>query len=378
MRALRWHGRDDVRLEEVPEPALGGEHADALIEVSLCGVCGTDLAELRHGPVMIRPDAHPLSGQAPPVTLGHELVGTLLETAEPAALGSAALGSAAPRPAAAAAPLRPGTRVTVDACLRCGSCSACLRGDYHMCRFGGSIGLHTDGGFAPLVAVPSYALVPVPDGVTDRQAALTEPFAVALHGLDRAGPVSARDVLVMGFGAIGAASALTARALGASVHVVEPHAGRRARAESLGLHTLDPGEDLARRVRRQIGDGGAEVVIDSTGVAEVAVVAVECAARGGRIALLGLPKAPSSLDTRRLTLFERTLIGSLGYRHDLPRVLRLVADGLLDPEQIVGGTVALAEAAAALRTLAYDPGDAIKVLVDVHDDRPSGTTSTLS
>ena len=65
--------------------------------------------------------------------------------------------------------------------------AACLRGDYHMCRYSGSIGLHCDGAFATLVAVPNYTLVAVPDGVADEQAALTEPFAVALHGLERAG-----------------------------------------------------------------------------------------------------------------------------------------------------------------------------------------------
>jgi (R,R)-butanediol dehydrogenase/meso-butanediol dehydrogenase/diacetyl reductase len=344
MLALRWHDRRDVRVDEVPEPQLR-EHADALIEVSHCGICGTDLAEWRSGPGMISLEPHPLSGQASPVTLGHELVGTLLEGASPDGA------------------IRPGARVTVDACLRCGTCRACLRGDYHMCRYGGSIGLHVDGGFAPLVAVPGYTLVAVPDEVSDEQAALTEPFAVGLHGLDRAGAAPGDDVLVLGFGTIGAASALVARALGARPHVVELDAERRAIAERLGLPTLDPGDDLARRVRKSLGDGGADVVVESTGVADVVPLAVECAARGGRVALLGLPSAPSTLDVRRLTLFERSLIGSLGYRHDLPRVLRMVASGALDPAALVSDRVALADAAEALQDLASAPAGKIKVLV---------------
>jgi (R,R)-butanediol dehydrogenase/meso-butanediol dehydrogenase/diacetyl reductase len=253
--------------------------------------------------------------------------------------------------------------VTVDACIRCGTCAACRRGDYHLCRRGGSVGLHLDGALAPLVAVPGYTLVPVPDAVTDEQAALTEPFAVALHGLDRAGASAGRDVLVLGFGAIGAASALVARALGAMPHVVEIHEGRRSRAQALGFPTLDPGADLPRRVRRQLGDGGADVVIESTGVAAMAPVAVECAARGGRIALLGLPSDSCALDARRLTLFERSLVGSLGYRHDLPRVLALVAAGRLDPSVLVGAMVRLDEAADALHRQAFAQDDTIKVLV---------------
>lgn len=344
MRALRWHARDDVRLDEVDEP-VPNEVADALIEVSLCGICGSDAAELRAGPSMIRTSPHPITGQSAPITLGHEIVGRVVASS----------------PSGGGLPV--GSRVTVDACIRCGACAACLRGDYHLCRRGGSVGLHLDGGFAPIVAVPQYTLVAVPDAVSDEQAALTEPFAVALHGLDRAGATAGQDVLVLGFGAIGAASALVARALGAMPHVVEIHEGRRARAEALGLATLDPGDDLPRRVRRELGDGGAQVVVESTGVAAVVGTAVECAARGGRVALLGLPKESSTLDARRLTLFERSLVGSLGYRHDLPRVLALVAAGRLDPSAIVGATVPLDAAADALHRQTFAPDDTIKVLV---------------
>lgn len=348
MKALRWHGRGDVRLDDVPEPRPEGA-TDALIEVSLCGICGTDISEVRSGPGMISLRPHPLSGQAAPVTLGHELVGTLLE-------GSSPDGA-----------IEPGDRVTVDACWRCGTCPACLRGDYHLCPRSGAIGLHSDGGFAPLVAVPSYTLVAVPDAVDDRQAAQTEPFAVALHALERAATGAGDSVLVLGFGPIGAASALLARALGAFPHVVELDEARRARAEELGLATIEAGEELPRRVRRTLGGGGAEVVVESTGVAALASVAIECATRGGRVAMVGLPSTPSEIDTRRLTLFERSLVGSLGYRHDLPRVLDLVAAGDVDPAPLAEATIGLDQAAEELTRLAASPGGSIKTLVEVRE-----------
>lgn len=344
MKALRWHGREDVRVEDVPPPEPT-EFADSIIEVSLCGICGSDLAEYRHGPAMISPTPHPLSGKQPPLTLGHELVGTLIEGGSPDGK------------------IAPGARVTVDTCLRCGQCRACERGDYHLCRYGGAVGLHSDGAFAPLVAVPGYTLVEVPDGVEDRQAALTEPFAVALHGLQRGGLSAGDDVLVLGFGPIGAASALLAKALGASPHVVELDEGRRGRAAELGLPVWEPGEDLPKRARKSLGDGGAPIVVETTGVASMAPVAVECASRGGRIVLLGLPAAASEIAVRRLTLFERSLVGSLGYRHDLPRVLALVAAGNLDPGAIVDSTVSLEESATAMKRLAESPGAPIKTLV---------------
>jgi (R,R)-butanediol dehydrogenase/meso-butanediol dehydrogenase/diacetyl reductase len=350
--ALRWHGREDVRLDDVPEPCLRGA-LDTLVAVALCGICGTDVAETKAGPLMIRTTPHPLTGQAPPVTLGHELVGRVVAQRD--------------EPFRA---LAHGQRVTADACLRCGRCAACLRGDYHQCRLGGSIGLHVDGGFAPLVALPSYLLIPVPDGVEDAAAAQTEPFAVALHGLERAGLSPGDDVVVFGFGPIGAASALLARALGARPHVIEIDDTRRTTAEQLGLRTLDPGEDLVKHVRKTIGDGGAQVAVESTGVASVAPTAVECTMRGGRVALLGLPKEPVNLDLRRLTLFERSLVGSLGYRHDLPRVLALMEDGSIDPLGLLGPMVTLAEAADELLRQTRRTPASIKTLVAVSSAAP--------
>jgi (R,R)-butanediol dehydrogenase/meso-butanediol dehydrogenase/diacetyl reductase len=152
--------------------------------------------------------------------------------------------------------------------------------------------------------------------------------------------------------------------MGATPHVVEIDDRRRARAEALGLATLAPGDDLVRRVRRSIGDGGADIVVESTGVASVAPMAVECARRGGRVVLVGLSKDTSPIDTRRLTLFERSLVGSLGYRHDLPRVLKLVAAGALDPAQLIGETIGLEDAATALETMASAAPESIKVVVD--------------
>jgi len=186
--AVRWHGRRDVRLEQVDRPPDPGPGM-AKIAVSYCGICGTDIGEYREGPFMIREAAHPLTGQAPPLTLGHEFSGRVV-----------AVGSDVD--------VEPGTRVTVDACWRCGHCEACVRGDYHLCRQGGSIGLHSDGAFAPEVVVPSYTLVPLPDAVDDDAAALSEPLAVALHALDRGQVQAADDVLVIGFGPIGAGVAL--------------------------------------------------------------------------------------------------------------------------------------------------------------------------
>jgi (R,R)-butanediol dehydrogenase/meso-butanediol dehydrogenase/diacetyl reductase len=346
MQALRWHAAGDLRVEEVPDLERPGPGM-VIVEVARCGICGSDLAEFRAGPKMIRSTPHPLTGRNAPLTLGHEFAGRVV-----------AADDAEAWPA--------GTRVTADACWRCGHCAACVSGDYHLCRYGGSIGLHSDGAFAPYVAVPKYTLVRVPDGVSDAAAAMTEPLAVGLHALDRGQTRAGDAVLVLGFGPIGAASALLARALGATPVVVELDPARRERAEALGVATLEVGEDLPRRVRRAVGGGGAPVVIESTGVPAVLPQAVECASRGGRVVCVGLTGEPSPLDSSRLTFYERSLVGSLGYRHDLPRVVKMVADGLVDPEPLINETVPLAEAPEAFASLASASGGRIKVMVDTH------------
>jgi len=345
MKALRWHAAGDVRLDDVEEPGAPAA-GFAVVDVSHCGICGSDLAEYRSGPAMISLRPHPLSGQAPPITLGHELSGRVSATGEGSAFAI-------------------GARVTADACWRCGRCDACVRGHYNLCRFGGSIGLHSDGAFAAKVVVPEYTLVALPDGVSDEAGALTEPLAVGLHALERAAVGAAEDVLVLGFGAIGAATALMARALGACPIVVEPGPRRRAKAEGLGFRTLDAGENLPRRVRRALGTGGADVVVDSTGVAALLPDAVECAKRGGRIVAVGLPSTVTSLDSRRLVLFERTLLGSLGYCHDLPKVVKMVADMRPTPLELIDQVVPLHDAARTLAELASSGDGSVKVLVDV-------------
>jgi (R,R)-butanediol dehydrogenase/meso-butanediol dehydrogenase/diacetyl reductase len=220
MLAVRWHGRRDVRLEEVDlSLPLGTGMVEA--EVSWCGICGSDVTEYAQGPFAIRPRPHPLSGQQPPLTLGHEFSARIV------ALGPEVDGLAV------------GDRIAVDACWRCNRCEACRKGEYNRCPLSGSIGLCSDGGFASRVRVPAYAVVRLPDRVSDEAGALLEPLAVGLHALDRGGAAAGERAAVLGFGAIGATTATVASAMGLDVIVSEPNPARRRRAESLWLPVVE-------------------------------------------------------------------------------------------------------------------------------------------
>jgi (R,R)-butanediol dehydrogenase / meso-butanediol dehydrogenase / diacetyl reductase len=351
MRAARWHGPRDVRVEEVPE--LGIKHPDdVLVEVDLAMICASDFAEWRDGPHVIpvkRP--HPLTGMTAPVTLGHEYVGRV------SAMGSGVRGVAA------------GDRVCGDACLRCNQCYWCRRGEYNICEKGASVGLHADGAFAASLVVPDYTLVPVPAEVPDENAAVIEPLAVGLHALRQTRTAPGDTVVVIGFGMIGAACTLLAKAVGAAQVIVIELSRQRARlAAQLGADLVSGTEpDLRKSVRARTGGRGADVVLECTGRQDVIGSAVELSRRGGRIGLCGIPHEPSTLRTDRIVYFEREIIGCLGYRFDHDTVIGLLVSGSLNRiKSIFADPVDLADiVSGGFERMALDPGVPLRIPLSV-------------
>jgi (R,R)-butanediol dehydrogenase/meso-butanediol dehydrogenase/diacetyl reductase len=321
--ACRWHAARDLRLEDVPEP--GPATNEVLVEVGCAAICGSDIAEYRDGPHVIpvgRP--HPLTGRAAPVTLGHEYAGRVVAT-----------GSEVNRVAV-------GDRVCGDSCLRCNSCRWCLRGEYNICRVGGSVGLHLDGAFARYLVVPDYTLVKLADSVGDVAGALVEPLAVGLHAVTQ-GRVEAGDtVIVVGAGMIGLAACLMSHVAGAAeVLVVEPRLERAQLAQSLGATRVLPADvAVARREVR------ADVVVECSGRPDVVGGALELVRRGGRLVLAGIGHGAAELDPSRVVYFEREIIGALGYRFDLDRVVALLAGGRIDVTPLLADPIALTDIVA--------------------------------
>jgi (R,R)-butanediol dehydrogenase/meso-butanediol dehydrogenase/diacetyl reductase len=347
MKALRWHGARDLRLEDVPEPPEPRSH-EAVVDVAWCGVCGTDLHEFLEGPHMIRTGPHPLTGAQPPLALGHELSGTVV------ALGAEAPGIAI------------GDRVTADPCWRCGVCFWCMRGEYHLCPKGGSVGLASPGAFAERVTVPLAGLTRLPGNVDDEMAALAEPLSVGLHAVTRANVRPGENVLVLGGGPIGVAVVLAARTAGvAGLYVSEPLAGRRELLSELGVtETFDPREaDVRREVFLRTGRVGPDVVIDATGVPGLASLAVSSVRRGGRVVLAGVGHGNVEFALGQLVFYERTVLGSLGYNFDIPRVIDLMSTGRLDASPLITGRLPLAAGAGVFEELAADRASHLKVLI---------------
>ena len=349
MKAAVWHAAGDVRVEDVPRPNTHDLNPDdVVVQVDLACICASDLAEYRDGPHVIPVDRpHRLTGKKAPVTLGHEFVGRV--TGMGAAVGAQSVGG-----------LSIGDRVCGDACLRCGTCFWCQRGEYNICESGGSIGLHADGAFAEYLKVPAYTLYRVPDAVDDRSAAIVEPLAVGFHALERGRFTAGETVAVVGFGMVGAAVTLIASAIGAArVVVVESSEARAEAARKAGAtDVLAPGKELRGALRALTDGRGADIVCDCTGLAAVLPSSVELSRRGGRVVICGIAHEPSAVRADRIVYFEREVIGSLGYRRTHAAVLRLLETGRLDVGWLFAKPIELGQVVSQGLDVMGSPGNA--------------------
>ncbi|MEA2133653.1 MAG: (R,R)-butanediol dehydrogenase / meso-butanediol dehydrogenase / diacetyl reductase [Solirubrobacteraceae bacterium] len=330
MAAFVWRGGHDVAVEEVPRPA-GGD-GWAVVDVAYAGICGTDL--------------HICAGEHPraeaPLVLGHEFVGRLTRDAG---------GLAAGQP------------VAVEPLLNCGHCTPCRTGRSHVCEQLRLIGIDVPGGVAEQVRVPESRLIALPDDVELHAAAFVEPLAVTVHAVRRSGLRLGDTVMVAGAGPIGLGVAACARLAGAGeIFVSEPSAARRSVAEELGFTLLDPedpGADLSERTRGEL----AAVVFDTAGHPAVAAGLASWTTVGGRIVFVGVYGKPTALDLQDIVFRELDAVGCRVYeRADMETAVAMIATGRFDPSPLITGTVALADAPAALDRLRS--GEDLKVLID--------------
>lgn len=348
MKAAVWHGRRDIRVEEVAEPPAPPP-GQVKIKVSWCGICGTDLHEYTAGPVMIGEKPHPLTGRHAPITLGHELSGTVVEVG--AEVENVAVGD----------------RVAADAAWRCGVCFWCRRGEYNVCQRGGSLGLHSDGGFAPYLNAPAYMLHVLPPNIPDEVGALIEPLAVGVHAIRRAGLQLGDSVAIVGAGPVGQAVLQAARAAGAGqIFVVETMAARQQLALDLGAtEVLDPRAiDAGREIFKRTGRVGADIAIECIGNPKTAGEAIGMARRGGKVVIAGVFEEPAAIDLNRLVIYERTLIGTLGYAGEFPTVIVLLADGRLRGEPLISHRIGIDQIVAeGFESILADRSNKLKVIV---------------
>jgi (R,R)-butanediol dehydrogenase/meso-butanediol dehydrogenase/diacetyl reductase len=353
MRAVRFHGSRDIRIEDVSEPADELGATEVLLRPRLCGICGSDLREYVAGPLDVPVEPHPLTGACAPLILGHELSADVV-----------AVGSAVRR-------VKAGDRVAVIPQTYCGRCGACRGGLPQMCALEAAVGLSWPwGGLAERAVVEEYHVVALPDGVSYEQGALIEPAAVAVNAVARAGVQAGDAVLVTGAGPIGALSVLAARAAGAGqVFLAEPNAGRAARAAGLDPDAIfDPRSvDVPAELRERTDGLGADVAIECSGSPAALRACLQAIRTRGTVAQVGLQVEDVAIDAMRLAARELSLVGSYAYPLDgFPAIAAQIETGALPVERVVTSTIGLEDAVRDGFERLTDPDvSEIKVLVAV-------------
>ncbi len=346
MTAAVLYGKEDLRVEEVATPEIGP--GDLLVKVQAALTCGTDLKVFRRG--------HHARMIDPPALFGHELAGEIV-----------AVGEGGTR-------FRVGQRIVAANSAPCGECFFCRRKQENLCEDL----LFNNGAYAQYMRIPrriveknAYA---IPDGVDARGAAMAEPLACVLHGIEDTGIRAGDTVTVIGLGPIGLMFVRLASLAGARVIAVGRRAQQLERAERMGAAALvisRPGQEPIEQVRQQTDQGrGSDVVIEAVGSPQAWRGAVEMARMGGTVNFFGgCPRDTQvCLDTSLLHYSELTLKASFHHtpRH-IERALEIIADGGIRVDDFVIDQAPLKDLLSVFQHMMSHNGH-LKTAILPHDD----------
>ncbi len=334
MKALVVEEAGRARVIDVPEPAV--KPGEALLQVRMVGLCGTDLNTFRGRNTMARF----------PRVLGHEIAATVLEAADGGALAA-------------------GTDVTLSPYTACGRCPSCRRGRVNACAFNETFGVQRDGALTERIAVPAEKLFGA--ALSLRELALVEPLTVGFHAAAR-GRVTANDTVAVfgcggvGLGAIASAAFRGARTIAIDMDDAKLEIARKAGATDL-IHTGR--DDLHARLVEISGDG-PDCMIEAIGLPQTFRAAVEEVAFTGRVVYIGYAKEPVAYETR---LFVQKELDILGSRNALPEdfqeVIRMLEEKRFPVEETISVVAPIEEAPGLLRDWSENPARFTKILIEV-------------
>lgn len=343
MRAAVYHGPRDIRIEQVPDPAIQ-QPTDAIVRITHACICGTDLWFYRG-----------IQKYQPGWRTGHELMGIVEE------VGSEVRS------------VRPGDRVLAPFAFSDGSCEFCEKGIHTSCLHGGFWGQIHDGGQGEAVRAPwaDGTLVKIPDNAANDDQLLTallpltDVMGTGHHAALCANVKPGSTVAVVGDGAVGLCAVLAAKRLGAErIIILGRHPDRLEMARRFGAtENVTSRDEEAVATVQELTKGGAECVLECVGTASAMTTAIRIARPGGTVGYVGLPHGGTEgLDMFRLFLQNITLRGGVApVRAYIPALMQDVLAGSLDPSPVLNMHVGLDGVPDGYK--AMDERTAVKVMV---------------
>lgn len=318
---------------------------EVLVKNMSAGICGTDV-HIYHGE----------KGSAevtPPVVLGHEYAGIVMETGTEVT------------------DVQVGDHVTIDPNIYCGKCRPCRMGKKQNCKHLFALGVNVNGGFAEYSVVPDTQCFLLKKDIPFDVGAMTEPLACAIHGIDRCNIKQGQSVLVIGGGPIGLLIVQLAKLKGASpVILSEPIEMRRQIGLSVGADVvIDPlHEDVAETVRGMIGEDGADVVIECVGRTFAAQQAIEAAGPGAMVMLFSVPAVDATLPLPLFDVYKKelTIGGSMINPDTHQRAVNLINAQRLEIEKLITHSYDLYHLDDAIHM--QMSSESIKVVVHPHGE----------
>ena len=336
MRSAKLIAPRKIELVTEDRPKIKDAH-EVLVQVKAVGICGTDL--------------HVFNGYRDdvqfPRVMGHELSGVVTET-----------GSVVKKH-------KVGDRVMLDPVIACGTCPICQRGYRNVCYSVRCFGVQADGGFQYYIVVQEDALYPIPDNMSFEQAALAEPFSIAIQIATQLGIKSGDQVVIMGSGTIGLVCLQVFKGLGAKVLISDIEDAKLEVAKKCGADMIiNSGKEDLKEAVFNYYPIGADVVLDAVGMAALFALSVDLVAPRARIGVIGFDAKPTELVQANITRKELTIVGSRMNCNRFPELMEWFRKGTLNTDILISRQYPVEEIQKAFDETIANVKSTVKTLIN--------------